>query len=188
MYPPIPRSNISVPIYYMEWSAECYNQWVPGDINISFDPEYPDYLYDMFEGVEYEIDLSQPKGERIKNVIFNGEPLEDDDVLSLAVNNYRYSSALKAQGLVSGKKDWESSSSIRDMIVDYFAENSPVTPFVTDNWKIVGVDLSEDDPRRSDIIEMVNEEYLVPPYAKSYNLADYDALMAEAEANQSSTN
>ena len=173
---------------YMEWSAECYNQWVPGDINISFDPEYPDYLYDMFEGVEYEIDLSQPKGERIKNVMFNGEPLEDDDMLSLAVNNYRYSSALKAQGLVSGKKDWESSSSIRDMIVDYFAENSPVTPFVTDNWKIVGVDLSEDDPRRADIIEMVNEGYLDPPYAKSYNLADYDALMAEAKANQSSSN
>ena len=26
---------------YMEWAAACYNQWVPGDINISFDPEYP---------------------------------------------------------------------------------------------------------------------------------------------------
>ena len=23
---------------YMEWSAECYNQWQEGDINISFDP------------------------------------------------------------------------------------------------------------------------------------------------------
>ena len=28
---------------YMEWAAECYNQWVPGDINISFDPEYPGF-------------------------------------------------------------------------------------------------------------------------------------------------
>ena len=45
----------------MEWSAECYNQWQEGDINISFDPEYPDYLYDMFAGVDYEIDLSQPR-------------------------------------------------------------------------------------------------------------------------------
>ena len=168
---------------YMEWSAECYNQWKPGDINISFDPEYPDYLYDMFEGVDYEIDLSQPKGSRIKNVMFHGEPLEDDDVLSLAVNNYRYSSALKAQGLVSGKRNWESSESIRDMIVDYFAENSPVAPFVTDNWKIVGVDLSEDDPRRAELVKLINEGYLDTPYAASYNLADYDALIAEAEAN-----
>ena len=168
---------------YMEWSAECYNQWKPGDISISFDPEYPDYLYDMFEGVDYEIDLSQPKGERIKNVMFNGEPLADDAVLTLAVNNYRYSSALKAQGLIAGKKDWESSNSIRDMIVQYFAENSPVAPFVTDNWRITGVDLSEDDPRRAEIIRLINEGYLEPPYAASYNLADYDSLMAEAEAN-----
>ena len=109
---------------YMEWSAECYNQWQEGDINISFDPEYPDYLYDMFAGVDYEIDLSQPKGERIKNVMFKGAPLQDDQTLTLAVNNYRYSSALKAQGLISGTKEWESSNSIRDMIVAYFAEQA----------------------------------------------------------------
>ena len=169
----------------MEWSAECYNQWKPGDISISFDPEYPDYLYDMFEGVDYEIDLSQPKGERIKNVMFHGEPLADDATLTLAVNNYRYSSGLKAQGLVAGKKDWESSNSIRDMIVQYFAAASPVEPFVTDNWRIVGVDLSEDDPRRAELISLINEGLLDPPYAASYNLSDYDALVAQAEANRS---
>ena len=168
---------------YMEWSAECYNQWKEGDINISFDPEYPDYLYDMFAGVDYEIDLSQPKGERIKNVMFKGEPLADDQTLTLAVNNYRYSSALKAQGIVSGTKEWESSNSIRDMIVAYFAEHSPVAPTVDNNWKIVGVDLSEDDPRRAELIGYINDGLLDPPYAASYNLADYDALVAQAQAN-----
>ena len=127
---------------YMEWAAACYNQWVPGDINISFDPEYPGYLYDMFAGVDYEIDLSQPKGERIKNVMFKGAPLQDDQTLTLAVNNYRYSSALKAQNLIAGKKEWESSNSIRDMIVAYLAEHAPISPEVDNNWKIVGVDLS----------------------------------------------
>ena len=126
---------------YMEWSAECYNQWVPGDVSISFDPEYPGYLYDMFAGVDYEIDLSKPKGERIQNVMFQGQPLADDQLLTLAVNNYRYSSALKSQGLVEGKRDWESSNSIRDMIVAYFAEHSPVEPKVDNNWRITGVDL-----------------------------------------------
>ena len=168
---------------YMEWSAECYNQWKEGDINISFDPEYPDYLYDMFAGVDYEIDLSQPKGERIKNVMFKGEPLQDDQTLTLAVNNYRYSSALKTEGLVSGTKEWESSNSIRDMIVAYFAEHSPVAPEVDNNWKIVGVDLSEDDPRRAELIGYINDGLLDPPYAASYNLADYDALVAQAQAN-----
>ena len=168
---------------YMEWSAECYNQWEEGDINISFDPEYPDYLYDMFAGVEYEIDLSKPKGERIQNVMFKGEPLQDDQTLTLAVNNYRYSSALKAQNIISGTREWESSNSIRDMIVAYFAEHSPVEPTVDNNWKIVGVDLSEDDPRRAELIGYINDGLLDTPYAASYNLADYDALVAQAQAN-----
>jgi 2',3'-cyclic-nucleotide 2'-phosphodiesterase/3'-nucleotidase len=169
---------------YMEWAAECYNQWVPGDINISFDPEYPSNLYDMFAGVDYEINLSKPKGERIENVMFHGEPLQDDQILKLAVNNFRYSSGLKAKNLAAGKRDWESSNSIRDMIVAYFDENSPVAPKVDNNWKITGVDLSEGDPRRAEIIGYINEGLLPTPYARSYNLADYDALVAEAEANR----
>ena len=169
---------------YMEWAAECYNQWEPGDINISFDPEYPGYLYDMFQGVDYEINLSMPKGERIENVMFHGEPLADDQILTLAVNNYRYSSGIKAQNLAEGKREWESSNSIRDMIVAYFSENSPVEPTVNNNWKITGVDLSEDDPRRAEIIEYINEGLLPTPYNESYNLADYEELVAEAEANR----
>ena len=165
---------------YMEWAAACYNQWTEGDINISFDPDRPGYLYDMFAGVDYEIDLSEPVGSRIKNVMFKGEPLKDDQIVKVAVNNYRYSSAIKGQGLAAGKKEWESSSSIRDMIVAYFAANSPVTPSVDNNWKIVGVDLNLDDPRRAELVELINSGKLDTPYAKSYNLKDYDELIKKA--------
>jgi 2',3'-cyclic-nucleotide 2'-phosphodiesterase/3'-nucleotidase len=167
---------------YMEWSAACYNQWKEGDINISFDPDHPGYLYDMFEGVDYEIDLSQPAGSRIKNVMFKGEPLADDTELTLAVNNYRYSSGLQANNLISHKKEWESSQSIRDMLVEYLGENSPISPEVDNNWSITGVDLNEDDPRRQEIIDYINEGLLPCPYNESYNLNDYDELVAEAKA------
>lgn len=155
---------------YMEWSASHYNTWKPGDINISFNPEVPGYLYDMFEGVDYEIDLSQEAGQRIKNVMFKGEPLKDDQELTLAVNNYRYSSGLKTLKLIAGTKEWESSEPIRDMIVNYFAEHSPVEPTVSNNWKIVGVDLQLDNPQRAEIIARINAGEIETPYAKSYNL------------------
>ena len=71
-----------------------------------------------------------PRGSGSKTLCSRGKPLEDDQTLTLAVNNYRYSSALKAQGIVSGTKEWESSNSIRDMIVAYFAAHSPVAPTV----------------------------------------------------------
>ena len=167
---------------YMEWAAESYNQWQLGDINISFDPEFPGYQHDLFGGVSYEIDLSRPKGERIVNVTFNGEPLRDDQVLTLAVSNYRYASCLKALNLVAGKRDWESSGSVRDMIVAYFAENSPVAPETDGNWRITGIDLDEDDPRREELIAWINGGKLPVPYNESYNLADYEALAAEAGA------
>jgi len=169
---------------YMEWSAECYNQWIPGDINISFDPEYPGYLYDMFGGVEYEINLSRPKGQRIENVMFKGRPLRDDDVLTLAVNNYRYSSAIKAQNLAAGRREWESPQSVRDMLVEYFGKNSPVAPETDNNWRITGVDLGLGDPRRAELIRLINEGLLPVPYNKSYNLADYESLVAQAEENR----
>ena len=169
---------------YMEWSAEYFNQWKPGDINISFDPEYPGYLYDMFSGVEYEINLSRPKGERIENVLFRGRPLEDDDLLTLALSNYRYSSAIRTEGLAAGNREWESSCSIRDMLVAYFGTNSPVEPETDNNWRITGVDLNEDDPRRETLIGYVREGVLPAPYYDSFNLADFDALAAYAEENR----
>ena len=169
---------------YMEWSAGYYNQWTPGDINISFDPDFPGYLYDMFSGVDYEINLSRPRGQRIENVMFRGRPLQDDDVLTLAVNNFRYSSTLKAMNIVAGNREWESSNSVRDMIVEYFGRNSPVEPEVFNNWRITGVDLGIADPRRAELVSWINEGLLAVPCDRSYNLADYEELKALAEENR----
>ena len=166
---------------YMEWSAGCYNQWQPGDINVSFDPDFPGYQHDLFGGVEYEIDLSKPKGERIVNVMFRGEPLRDDQMLTLAVSHYRYASVLKPLNLVAGKREWESSGLVRDMIVNYFAEHSPVAPEVDNNWKITGIDLNREDPRREEIIGWINDGKLPVPYNRSYNIKDYEALAEEAK-------
>jgi 2',3'-cyclic-nucleotide 2'-phosphodiesterase/3'-nucleotidase len=159
---------------YMEWSAACYNQWKPGDLSISFNPEKPGYLYDMFAGVDYEIDLSKPEGSRIKNVMFKGKPLQDNQELTIAVNNYRYSSALKAQKLVEGKREWESPNSIRDMLVDYIKEQKVISPSVDNNWKIVGVNLNS--PYREKVIKMVNDGTLEVPYAQALNI---NTLMKE---------
>ncbi len=169
---------------YMEWAAAGYNQWKPGDINISFDPDVPSYLQDQFDGVCYEVNLSKPRGERIENVFFHDHPLKDDDVLTLAVNNYRYASAIKAENIAAGTPEWESSGFIRDMIISYLGEHSPVEPEIDNNWRITGIDLSPEDPRRAVLIQYINEGLLPTPYYQSYNLADYDSLVALAEENR----
>ena len=154
---------------YMEWAAECWNQWQPGDINISFNPDKAGYLHDHFIGLNYEVNLSKPAGERIENVTFKGEPLTDDMTLTLCVNDYRYT-GLKNEGIISGEKQWESSASVRDMLVAYLVEHDPLEPVVDNNWKITGVDLQLDNPERAAYIEKINAGELATPYNKSINL------------------
>ena len=119
---------------YMEWAAACWNQWKEGDVSISFNPQKPGYLHDHFIGLNYEVNLSKPAGERIENVTFQGKPLTDDMTLTLCVNDYRYT-GLKNEGIISGEKEWESSASVRDMLVAYLAEHDPLEPAVDHNWK-----------------------------------------------------
>lgn len=170
---------------YMEWSAEHYNTWVPGDLNISFNADVPGYRYDMFAGVAYKVDLSQPAGNRIVDLMYKGEPLAEDQVLKLAVNNYRYSSGLKANNLVAANKDWESPRSIRDYLVAYVEKQGTVAPLVDDNWEIVGIDLSH--PLREKMIALVNEGKLEVPYAAALNihtLLDEGIITEEGELVQ----
>ena len=94
--------------------------------------------------------------------------MADTTQLTLAVNNYRYSSALKAQKLVAGKREWESPNSIRDMLVEYIKEQGTIVPKVDNNWKIVGVDLSS--PYRKQVVDLVNAGKLDVPYATSLNV------------------
>ena len=47
------------------------------------------YNCDTAEGVEYEVDLSQPEGSRIRNLRWKGRPLEPSQKLRIAANNYR---------------------------------------------------------------------------------------------------
>lgn len=122
---------------YMEVSASHFSQWQPGDTTITTNPDVPSYLYDMFAGIDYQIDLSKQVGERIINVSFKGKPLADTDQLQLAVNNYRYSSLLKASKLVSAVKHWESECSVRDMLISYIRERNTISPEVKNNWSII---------------------------------------------------
>lgn len=47
------------------------------------------YHFDVFYPLEYEADLSKPEGQRLTKLLLHGQPLDDDKVYHLAVNNYR---------------------------------------------------------------------------------------------------
>lgn len=147
----------------MEWSANYYNTYEPGDINISFNPEMADYRYDMFAGVDYKIDISQPTGDRITDLQLDGEEIQPEDTLKLVLNDYRYTNINEeGEGIISGELLYDSDPiSPRSLIVEYIEEEGTIDPEVDNNWEIIGADL--DHPIREWIIEEVNEDRIEIP-------------------------
>jgi 2',3'-cyclic-nucleotide 2'-phosphodiesterase/3'-nucleotidase len=94
------------------------------------------YNYDMAQGVTYDIDLTRPVGERIRNLSFRGKPLGPNQKLRIAVNNYRAAGSNGYAMFQKTKLVWRSHEDIRDLIVRYYTDHElPAAP--DNNWTIV---------------------------------------------------
>lgn len=162
---------------YMEWSAAYYNSFVPGDINLSFNPSIRVYNYDMFQGVDYKVDVSKPVGERIVDLKFKGKLLKDTDTLKLAVNNYRYG-GLKNMGIISGEAYFESDpKSLRSYIADYIREEKVINPVTDNNWEVIGADLNH--PLRDYIIGEIKAGNIEIPKSEDGRTVNVKAINAK---------
>jgi 2',3'-cyclic-nucleotide 2'-phosphodiesterase/3'-nucleotidase len=95
------------------------------------------FNYDMAEGVDYEIDLTQPEGQRIRNLKWKGRPLAPDQKLRIAINNYRSGGAAGYSMFPGANILWRSFEDIRDLIITYYTERGSIPVRPTGNWRIV---------------------------------------------------
>lgn len=163
---------------YMEWSAKYYNQFKDGDVNISFNEEIRGYNYDMFQGVDYKVDISKPEGSRIVDLKFKGKEVKDTDKFKLAINNYRYG-GLKNMGIIPEEREayFESDpKSLRAYIADHIREAKNITPKVDNNWEVIGADLNH--PLKDYILGEVNKGNIVLPTSKDGRTNNVKSLNA----------
>src|SRR5699024_8830267 len=65
----------------LERSAKYFVIREDGEIDVSkafTTPKPQHYNYDMWEGIEYELDIRKPEGERVTHLTYKGSPLEPD--------------------------------------------------------------------------------------------------------------
>ncbi|OCG05172.1 bifunctional metallophosphatase/5'-nucleotidase [Gilliamella apis] len=141
---------------YMEWSAAYFAQVQPTDKNYQYDSVRgaSKYMtYDMFGGVKYIIDLSEPVGHRIKNLtLLNGKVITDDMKLKLGMNAYRYEMLVKKGGPLEGRRVepiWNSRTAlgdeegtIRNMTIKYITDvkKGKISDESNNNWQVIGID------------------------------------------------
>ena len=153
---------------YMEWSAAFFKTYQPGDLTIAFDPSTRFYLYDAFEGVNYDIDISQEPGDRIRNLTWpNGTPVDDNDNFVIAVNNYRATTQLLAYAdiFTAGEElpqlleiDVRGDiGGVRELLGEYIrtVKGGVIEPNVDYNWKITGNNW--DPAKHQKAVQLLNE-------------------------------
>ena len=178
---------------YMEWSVSYYNTFQPGDLTISFSPDIRAYNYDMFAGVNYEVNIANEPGNRIENLTWpDGTPVADDEEFDLAVNNYRANSQLLAPGEIFEEGDMPTLlemdvrgdiGGVRELIRDYIinVKGGTITPECDNNWKITGNDWDADLHQTA--VEMLAAGELTIPTSEDGRTPNVKAI-TEADVQQ----
>ncbi|WP_128895482.1 bifunctional metallophosphatase/5'-nucleotidase [Longirhabdus pacifica] len=102
------------------------------------DPKPQHYNYDMWEGIEYTIQVQRPIGKRIESITYNGKLLEMDEHYDVVMNNYRASGGGNYD-MFQGKpivKDIP--LDVSEIIADYIIEKKKIDVSVNHNWKVIG--------------------------------------------------
>ena len=122
----------------LEHSAKYFNTYVPGKpIAEQIDEKIPAYNFDIAEGVNYDLDIAKPIGQRIQNLTFKGQPVRPDQKFRLATNNYRVNGGGGYDMYRSAPVVYRSGEEIRELIIDWLEEHKTVPSEPNNNWKLV---------------------------------------------------
>lgn len=122
----------------LEHSAKYFRPYKPGkSLAELVDNKIPSYNFDIAEGVNYELNVTKPIGQRIESLTFKGAPVTPDQKFKLATNNYR----VNGGGGFTMYKDapviYRSSELIRDFIIDWVERHKKIPTQPTNNWRII---------------------------------------------------
>ncbi|HCG7129766.1 TPA: 2',3'-cyclic-nucleotide 2'-phosphodiesterase [Vibrio parahaemolyticus] len=112
------------------------------------------YNFDVIDGVEYQIDITQPPkydasckvinpdSQRIVNLTFNGKPVDPKQDFIIATNNYRaYSNTFPGSGpdFIAFDSPDENRSVVAAYISRVSEEKGEVTPSADNNWSFAPI-------------------------------------------------
>ena len=116
---------------WLEAAAKRFNQIDPAKTEEQqLISTFPGYNFDMFTtaDVQYEIDVTQAVGGRIKNLTYLGKPIDVAQEFVIATNNYRATSGKSFIPKLDGSSAiWASPDANRDVVIGYVKQHPGIT-------------------------------------------------------------
>lgn len=117
----------------LEVSASFFPHWplAPGTAM-----GLPPFNPDQAQGISYEIDLTKPVGERIRELQFHGKPLDPMQKLRVAVSSSRQRGE-GGYGVYKGLPVVERAEDMRELLINHVKATKTIPTETVGNWKIV---------------------------------------------------
>ncbi|WP_461198016.1 bifunctional metallophosphatase/5'-nucleotidase [Enterococcus sp. N249-2] len=101
------------------------------------DPKPQYYNYDMYEGIEYTIDLRQPTGQRITALAFEGAAIGMEQPLDIVINQYRAVGGGNYDMFSADKIIREIQVDMTELIADYLKAHPMIEAATNQNFTVI---------------------------------------------------
>lgn len=132
---------------WMERAVSIFRQIVPGQADQPLiDPDFPAFNFDMIDGLDCRIDLSQPArfdprghlvrpdAQRIIDLTWRGDPVRPNAAFILATNSYRSNGGQGFAGAEPANVVLDDGLPVREVLVRYIAERGANLPPAPAGW------------------------------------------------------
>ena len=110
-----------------------------GEITVNKEYVYPKiqhFNYDMIDGIDYALKISNPLGSRCTSCTYNGKEIEDDDTFTIAMNNYRAVGGGDFDMVARCETVLDTNRDMVEILAEYIQSRSPVTVDHKENIRI----------------------------------------------------
>ncbi|MCO7175097.1 bifunctional metallophosphatase/5'-nucleotidase [Sporolactobacillus kofuensis] len=124
----------------LERSASYFTRYTGGPIKVSTDftnPKPQHYNYDMWEGIEYIIDISRPVGNRLVKLDYHGTPVLPDHPYDVVMNNYRSVGGGDYTMFRNKPVIKDIPIDVTELIANEILEKKVIKAEVNHNWKLI---------------------------------------------------
>ncbi|WP_082691375.1 bifunctional metallophosphatase/5'-nucleotidase [Paenibacillus rubinfantis] len=124
----------------LEQTANYFVLDAGGEIAVNpayIQPKAQHYNYDMWEGIEYELDITRPVGQRVVKLTRNGAPLQDEADVDVVMNNYRAGGGGDYEMYRGKPVVKEIQTDMAELVAEYIQRYGTIHATCDGNWRVV---------------------------------------------------